>query len=71
MRCDEGLGLLRLGDECAAVFTIVDAFAELVGFGWDGVDDLSRGGQGEGIKKAGGTNFCHEGDEQTQRSCPG
>ena len=41
LRCDEGLGLLRLGDVCAAVFTIVDAFAELVGFGWDGVDGLS------------------------------
>lgn len=38
--CDEGLGLLRFGDVCAAVFTVVDAFSGPVGFGWEGVDDL-------------------------------
>ena len=45
LRGDECLGLLRLGNVCAAVFTIVDVFSVPSGFGWEGVDDLSRGEQ--------------------------
>ena len=41
-RGDECLGLLRLGNVCAAVFTIVDAFSGPVGFCREGVDDLSK-----------------------------
>ena len=47
---DKGLCLLRLGDVCTTVFAIVDAFTSPVGFGREGVDDLSKAEQGA-IKK--------------------
>ena len=36
------------GDVCAAALAIVDTFRGLGEFGWEGVDDLSQGEQGEG-----------------------